>query len=158
VLGTWELDLDTFETMIRSAMAAEGASLPSGTSFEFSGHYYTSFGDKGVMREQRDGLIMTISSPEGSFGFTVDSFAEGRYEDDGERLTVFDAVELYSKVTTGIPGFGGSTFAQGSSIMEGGAGDYECRTDDMTLTIDGFEQTRSVRVDKILEPPPTEAP
>jgi len=130
----------------------------SGTSIEFSGNYYTSFDDQGVMREQRDGLVIGINSPEGSLGLTIDSFAEGRYNADGERLTAFDMVELYSNVTTSIPGFGGSTFAQGSSIMQGGAGDYECRTDDMTLTIDGFEPTRSVRVDKILEPPPTNDP
>ncbi len=158
VLGTWDLDLGTFEAMLTSAMAADGEAMPPGTSFEFGGHYYTSFDDQGVMREQRDGLVITIGSAEGSFGLTIDSFAEGRYTADGERLLTSDVVEFYSTVTTGIPGFGGASFAEGSSLIAGGAGDYECRRDDMTLTIDGYESVRLLRVDKILAPPTTLAP
>ena len=155
VLGAWELDLATFGGMLRAAMAARGGALPPGAFFEFSGHYYTSFDDQGAMREQRDGLVATIGSAEGSISFTVDSFSEGKYTADGSRMAAFDAVQSFVNVTTSIAGFGGLDFAEGSSIMGGGAGDYECRTDDMTLTLNGLQPIRMVRVDKILQPPPT---
>jgi hypothetical protein len=156
MLGTWSLDLDTFGTMIRAAMAAEGGGIPPGTEFVFSGNYYTSLDDKGVMLEQRDGLVVTIAAAGTSFGFTIDSFAQGKYTADGERVSIFDVFEFYADVTTSLPFFDGAVFAQGSSFMGGAGGDYVCGTDDMTVTLDGFEPIRFVRVDKILEPPPLE--
>lgn len=158
VLGSWELDLDTFGAMLRSAMGAEGGALPAGAFFDFSGHYYTSLDEQGVMREQRDDLVVTAGTADGSLSFTIDSFAEGSYTADGERMTVSDVVEAYANVTASVPGFGGSTFAQGSSVMGGGSGTYACRADDMTVTMESMEPVRFVRIDKILSPPTTIAP
>ncbi len=156
MLGTWSLDLDTFGTMIREAMAAEGGGIPPGTEFVFSGNYYTSLDDKGVMLEQRDGLVITIAAAGTEIGFTIDSFAQGKYTADGERVSIFDVFEFYADVTTSVPFFDGAVFAQGSSFMGGAGGDYVCSTDDMTVTLDGFQPIRFDRVDKILVPPPLE--
>ncbi|MFV1991452.1 MAG: hypothetical protein ACC652_12005 [Acidimicrobiales bacterium] len=137
-------------------MAAEGGGIPPGTDFLISGNYYTSLDDRGVMLEQRDGLVITIAAAGTSIDFTIDSFAQGKYTADGERVSIFDVFEFYADVTTSVPFFDGAVFAQGSSFMDGAGGDYVCRTDDMTVTLDGFEPVRFERVDKILEPPPLE--
>jgi hypothetical protein len=108
-----------------------------------------------VMKEQRDGLVISTGSPQGSIDFTIDSYAEGKYTADGERLEVFDVFELFADVSTSVPGLGGMEFPQGSSFSDGGSGAYECRTDDMTVTMEGFLPLRYDRVDKILSPPPT---
>lgn len=155
MLGTWDLDLDTFAAMILDAGAQGGQALPPGTDITFSGNYYTSLDDRGAMKEQRDGLVITTGSPQGSIDFTIDSYAEGRYTADGERLEVFEVFEFFADVSTSVPGLGSMEFPQGSSLGDGGSGTYECRTDDMTVTIDGFLPLRYDRVDKILSPPPT---
>jgi hypothetical protein len=158
MLGTWDLDLDTFAAMILDAGADGGQALPPGTSMEFRGNYYTSLDDQGAMKEQRDGLVISMSSAQGSIDFTIDSYAEGRYTADGEQLDVFEVFELFADVSTSVPGLGGMEFPQGSSFSDGGSGAYECRTDDMTVTMEGFLPLRYDRVDKILSPPPTTAP
>jgi hypothetical protein len=129
MLGTWDLDLDTFAAMILDAGAQGGQALPPGTDIKFSGNYYTSLDDQGAMKEQRDGLVITTSSPQGSIDFTIDSYAEGRYTADGEQLEVFEVFEFFADVSTSVPGLGGMEFPQGSSFSDGGSGAYECRTD-----------------------------
>ena len=155
MLGTWDLDLDTFAAMILDAGASGGQALPPGTSMEFRGNYYTSLDDQGAMKEQRDGLVISVGSPQGTIDFTIDSYAEGRYTADGEQLEVFDVFELFADVSTSVPGLGAMEFPQGSSFSDGGSGAYECRMDDMTVTMEGFLPLRYDRVDKILSPPPT---
>jgi len=158
MLGTWDLDLDTFEAMILDAASKGGEGIPPGMSMEFGGNYYISLDDKGVMREQRDGLVISTTVGGGTVDFTIDSYAEGKYTADGARLTIFEVLELFADVSTSIPGFGGFDFPQGSSFSDGGGGTYDCRTDDMTVTLDGFLPLRYDRVDRILSPPDTVVP
>lgn len=158
MLGTWDLDLDTFEAMILDAAANGGEALPPGSSVEFRGKYFTSLNDQGLMQEQRDGLVMSMVSGEQSIDFTIDSYGEGKYTADGETLEMFDIVEFFTDVSASVPGLGNMAFPQGSSVSAGGSGMYECRTDDMTVTLDGFLPIRFDRVDKILSPPTTVAP
>ena len=157
MLGTWDLDLDTFAAMILEAAASSGQ-VTAGTELKFNGNYYTSLDDESVMKEQRDNLVITMSTNDGSLDFTINSYAEGKYTADGERLEIFDVFEHFADVKASIPGLGGFSFPQGSSFSDGGSGTYECRKDDMTVTIDGFLPLRYDRVDKILSPPPTNAP
>jgi hypothetical protein len=158
VLGTWDLDLDSFEAMIFATAAAGGAPLPPGGSFDFSGHYYVALKDGGVMQQQRDGLVMSMTSEQGSLDFTIDSFGQGEYTADGEIMTVFNTVELFSNVATSVPGLGDLNFGQGASALDDGSGEYQCNTDDMTVTLTGSQPIRFERVDKILSPPTTIAP
>jgi hypothetical protein len=158
VLGTWDLDLDSFEAMIFATAAAGGAPLPPGGSFDFSGHYYVALKDQGLMQQQRDALVMSMTSEQGSIDFTIDSFAQGEYTADGEIMTVFNTVELFSNVATSVPGLGDLNFGQGSSALDDGSGEYQCNTDDMTVTLTGTQPVRFERVDKILSPPTTVAP
>jgi hypothetical protein len=53
--------------MIRTARA-----LPPGADIIYSGNRYISLDDKGVVLEQRDGLVVTIVSSGKSINFTID--------------------------------------------------------------------------------------
>ena len=114
--------------------------------------------DGGVMQQQRDGLVMSMTSEQGSLDFTIDSFAQGEYTADGEIMTIFNTVELFSNVATSVPGLGDLNFGQGASALDDGSGEYQCNTDDMTVTLTGSQPIRFERVDKILSPPTTIAP
>jgi hypothetical protein len=149
VLGTWDLDLDTFQAMI---MAAMGEALPTGASFDIGGNYYISFDDEAGFQEQRDGLTVQMTFSGQSIASVIDSFSVGEYSADGENMAVINVADLYVVVS-----MGGSGFAQEGSIISGD-GTYECRQDDMTITVTGFEPVEWVRVDKILEPPPIPEP
>lgn len=161
VLGTWDLDLNTFEDLFRSRAAASGG-LPPGVTLDITGHYYSSLNDEGVMREQRVGLDVSMGIDGNTISFIVDSFARGTYSADGERLSLTGLGEIYSNVTVSVPTFGdvGPTLDSrmfGDSIgAGGGSGIYECSTDELLLTIDGQASLRFDRVDKILEPDPAQ--
>jgi hypothetical protein len=146
------MDLETFAAMILDAGAKSGQGMPPGISFDFSGHYYTALEDKGEMKEQRDGLVMEISTPDGALRITIDSYAEGDYTADGENVAISNVQEFYADVSSSIPGLGEFASPQGASFSDGGGGTYECRDDDMTLTMRGFLPLRYDRVDKILKP------
>lgn len=151
MLGTWSLNLDTFEAMILGAAAGEGVGLPPGASFEFGGAYYFSMDDEDVVLEQRDNLqiIMAVAGI-GGLTMTVDSFASGTYSADGETLTVNNLNETYNQVTADTPL--GGTFSFPSAIAEA-SGEYECGEDTMTLTVANYPPVSWTRVDKILQPP-----
>lgn len=142
LLGTWDLDLNSFQSMLTGAMAG---SLPKGASL--SGHYYISFDDAGAYQEQRDKLTIFSSFSGFSMKTVIDGFAHGTYTADGQNVTVSDLTDDYVKVTTG-----GQTFAEGSQILNG-AGTYACGTDDLTLTVGSYEPVHWTGVDKILQPP-----
>ena len=150
VLGTWSLQLDTFQSMLENAMAAQGGGLPPGISWEFGGAYYIQFVDEEVVREQRDGLTIGFAM-EGVGGFTttIDSFATGTYQADGETITVQDLVEAYARVSTNVPL--GGTFDFPSAIDQA-SGEYRCDDETLTIEIAGFDPIVWDRVDKILEP------
>lgn len=147
LLGTWDLDLDSFQEMIMSGMDSGGA-LPPGASFDLAGHYYIAFDDDGGFREQRDGLTISSSYQGFTMNIVIDGFARGTYTADGENVEVINLVDDYTNVS-----LGGQTFAQDSRVLDG-AGTYECRKDDMTVTVASHEPLHWQRVDKILEPPP----
>jgi hypothetical protein len=148
LLGTWDLDLDSFQSMIMGAIDA-GGGMPPGTSFDIAGNYYIAFDEDAEVREQRDNLTIRSSFQGFSMDVVIDSFARGTYSADGETLEITNLVDDYVNVS-----LGGDTFAQDSRVLVG-AGTYECRTDDMTLTVESFEPLQWTRVDKILEPPPS---
>lgn len=156
LIGTWDLDLPTFKSMLLAGMASQGG-VPPGVDFDLSGHYYMSLDDQGAMTEQRDGLTITAGAQGFSFDIVIDAMASGDYTADGERIAVMNVVDQYVNVRTSLPGAGNFDFSQEGGVLSGG-GTYECRRDDMTVTIDGFDPVRWVRVDKILEPPPTTPP
>ncbi len=147
VLGTWSLDLRSFENMIKSAM---GGALPAGSDFAISGGaYYVAFDDEGNLQEQRDNLTITSSSGGFTLDIVINSFGTGVYTADGENMGVTDLVDLFVDVDVG--GFGGSSDSSDTQAIVG-SGTYICTTDDMTITIP--EGTvRWVRVDRILQPP-----
>lgn len=148
VLGTWSLDLDTFEQMIMSAIDSEGG-MPAGTTFEIGGAYYVSMAEENQLLEQRDGLTITSGvAGMGEITATIDSFAEGTYEADGETLTVSDLVETYNEVTLE---FGGSYSFPGAIVS--GDGTYTCDDDQLRVTVDPYPPVTWNRVDKILTPP-----
>ena len=150
VLGTWSMRLDTFKSMIQNGMAAEGGALPDGITWDFGGAYNIQFVDDEVVREQRDRLaIMFGMQNVGNFSVVIDSFAEGTYTADGERLVVNSLVESYNLVTANIPGGGSGTFP---SALDQGTGTYECGTETLTISVDGFDPVVWDRIDKILEP------
>jgi hypothetical protein len=148
LLGTWDLDLDSFQSMIMSAIDT-GGGMPPGASFDIAGNYYIAFDDEAGFREQRDNLTIRSSFQGFSMDIVIDSFAHGTYSADGENLEVTNLVDDYVNVS-----MGGQTFAQDSRVLDG-AGTYVCGTDDMTITVESFEPVQWTRVDKILEPPPS---
>lgn len=150
VLGTWSLDLNTFEEMIMGGIASEGG-MPPGTSFEIGGAYYVAFDDQDIVRVQRDKLSILASLADvGGFTTTIDSFAEGTYSADGERLTINALVESYNQVTSNLPGGRAESFP---GAIDQGTGTYTCDADNLVVTIDSYPPVSFTRVDKILAPP-----
>ncbi len=154
LLGTWSLDLNTFEQMIVSGMQAQGGGLPPGTSFELSGAYYVAFGEDSAVLEQRDGLTILASSQGFSIPIRINSFAEGEYSADGQRVTVSGIIESYNEVTIDAPV---SFTTSQPSVLENGFGSYTCSADALVVTVDGFDSVAFARVDKILVPPDSPA-
>lgn len=159
LLGTWSMQLDTFEAMLMSAMAAEGG-LPPGVSFEISGGaYLIMMDDEGTVTEQRDGLEVTANAAGQSITLTIDSFAEGDYQADGEKMSVEDITESSVRVSSNFPGVGGvagpSSIWTSSGSSTSGSGTYRCDRDVLTIEIDDFEPIVWDRVDRILQPDDT---
>ena len=152
LIGTWDLQLETFEEMIKAA--AGGQSLPAGTSFDLSGHYYLSMDDEGALQEQRDGLVITVGSSGFSFDMTIRSYATGRYTADGENISVLDVVEDYVTVTSTLTG-PTPAFSDAGAFGEDGSGTYVCDNDVLVVTVVGFPAITWDRVDKILQPDTT---
>lgn len=151
VLGTWSLDLASFEDMIKSLM---GSAMPPGADFTISGGaYYFAFDEEGKLQEQRDGLTITVSAQGFSMDIVIDSFGTGEYTADGDNIGVTNLQDLFVEVT--MSGFS-SDFDSSDFAAISGSGTYECNEDDMEITIPEGT-TRWVRVDKILEPPPLDS-
>ncbi|MFP5488190.1 MAG: hypothetical protein ACLGHQ_07780, partial [Acidimicrobiia bacterium] len=152
LLGTWSLDLDTFEGMIMGAMASQGGALPPGASFDIEGAYYIAFAEDSVIQEQRDALAV-IAGVEGlgSIRTTIDSFATGTYSADGEALTITDLVESFNEVRVDAPIQMGAMSFPGA--IDSGAGIYTCDEDVLEIMVESYPPITWVRVDKILEPP-----
>jgi hypothetical protein len=152
LLGTWSLDLDTFEGMILGAMASEGGGLPPGTSFDFEGAYYMAFAEDSVVQEQRDGLtVVARLDGVGELRTIIDSYATGTYTADGEVLTVTDLAESFNQVRVEAPVPVGAMSFPGA--IDSGSGTYTCDEDVLELTVDSYPPITWVRVDKILTPP-----
>jgi len=146
VLGTWSLDLQTFEDLIRANVGSAG-----GADLKFTGGaYYVAFDIEGKITEQRDNLTITATSQGQSLDMIIRSFGTGEYTADGENMTMTNLVDLFTEVDIG--GFASGIDATDFAAVSG-AGTYVCTDDDVTVTIP--EGTvRWVRVDRILEPPP----
>lgn len=158
VLGTWTLDLESFEAMILNNAASGGQSLPPGTSLDITGAYYLSLDDEGGLQQQRDGLTMSMSSGGNSIEFVINSFSVGMYNADGEVMTIENITDLFTEVTASIPGLGDQTFVQAPAFDDGASGAYSCDADFMTVTMDGPTPQLWERIDKILKPPPIDLP
>lgn len=148
LIGTWDLQLDTFKEMI---VGAAGESFPPGMSFDLSGHYYLSMDDEGALQEQRDGLVITVGAEGFSFDMTIRSYATGRYTADGENMSVLDRVEDYVTVTSSLSG-PTPAFSDAGVFSDDGSGTYVCDNDVLTVTAVGFPPITWDRVDKILQP------
>jgi len=147
VLGTWSLDLQTFEDLIKS-----NAPPTPGSDFSISGGaYYVAFDDQGKVHEQRDGLTITVSAQGQSLDMIINSFGTGDYSADGENMAMSNVIDYFVEVDVG--GFGGGGIDATDFGATSGSGTYVCTNDDVTITIP--EGTvRWIRVDRILEPPP----
>jgi len=150
LLGAWSLDLDTFESLIAAGVAGQGG-MPPGASFELGGAYYIQFEEDATLKEQRDGLeIIAGVDGMGSITFTVDSFATGEYNADGENMSISNLVESFNEVRVDIPFGGAYSFP---SAIDSASGTYTCDEDLLVVTASGLEPVTWLRVDKILEPP-----
>ena len=150
LLGAWSMQLDTFEMMLLNAIAA-GGGLPPGVSFDIvSGEYLLAFDAEGGLTEQRAALTVRAISGAGGFDFTIDSFAEGDYQADGENISATDVVESSVSVDAGPA----SIFTSAGSTTSG-SGTYVCDRDVLVVTIQGFDPVTFDRVDRILQPDDT---
>ena len=92
----------------------------------------------------------TTSAEGYTLDMTIDSFGNGEYTADGEKMEVFNLIDLF--VTVDVGGLGGAAFDGSEFGAVAGSGTYVCTADDVEVTIP--EGTvRWIRVDKILEPP-----
>ncbi len=151
LLGTWSLDLDTFEELIKSA-SASGGGMPPGATFELEGAYFISLDEESVVLEQRDNLTIVASvAGAGTIRITINSFANGTYTADGESLEVSELVESFNEVSVDVP-FGANTFSFPGAV-DGAAGTYTCDENQLVVTTGTNPSITWVRVDKILTPP-----
>lgn len=151
LLGTWSLDLETFEQMIGEVVSDVGGGLPPGTTFDIEGAYYVAFEEDSLVKEQRDGLtIISTVAGLGSLRTIIDSYGEGSYTADGEVVTVTDIVESFNEVTFDGPVQTSYSFP---GAIEDGAGPYTCDDDVFEVAVDGHPAVTFNRVDKILAPP-----
>lgn len=148
LIGTWNLQLDTFEEMIK---VAAGGSLRTETNFELGGNYYFEFDDQGDFKEQRAPLRVIIGSGGFNLVLTINSFGSGRYTADGETISILSVVEDFVTVESSI-GVLGAEFSDTNVFDAGGSGTYECDDDTLTVTVTGFPPIAFDRVDRILGP------
>jgi len=147
LLGTWSMQLDTFEAMLLNGIAAEGG-VPAGVSFDIAGgEYLLAFNVEGGLTEQRAGLTVRAESAGQALTIVIDSFAEGDYQADGENISATNLVESSVNVSSGPA----SIFTSSGSTTSG-SGTYECERDVLIVTVQGFDPVAFDRVDRILVP------
>ena len=148
LIGTWDLNLDTFKDMI---LSAAGGSFPPGADIAFGGNYYLELDELGDLKIQRDGLQIITSADGFSVTFTIDSFGTGRYTADGENLAAVDLVDQYVTVESSI-GFGGPEFSDSNVFGDEGRGTYVCDEHTLSVVANNFPEIIWHRVDQILQP------
>lgn len=180
VLGTWEVDHQSFNEFITRVLAMSGAPTDISYSIQATGgRDLVQFMEDGRMATRRDAFQLTITSAEGPpIVYTVDSAGGGAYSADGEAFTFRDVVETTTRSTTTIGGFPMSVelnqqtanvtvFGHTSTVAtdlpdttsSSGLGTYVCTDDTLTLDMEVYGEIMFNRVDEILPTPvPTPAP
>jgi hypothetical protein len=176
VLGTWEMDPDSFEAALGRLIAAHGLDqLPIGVvpEIEIAGHDYHQFDIEGVVRGRRvDFQLSFVAEGYPPMIHTVDAQRFGTYAADGEELTVWNMVETTNSVVTSVEGmdivsqtpdvvtfgpFGSSdTMAQPGDLSGGTpfeTAPYVCTDETLEITHPDFGAILFHRVDEIIPTP-----
>lgn len=114
VLGTWDMDPESFEALFEEAIAAGALpELPPGGSIdiEVEPHLYYQFDEEGVITSQRDAFtIVIIASGEPPVRTIIDAQGLGTYSADGEMMQVQDMIFQTSSVQVLADGVDVSAF------------------------------------------------
>lgn len=177
LLGTWDVDHQSFETYIEGIMARN----PSGGTIDLSvgGHQYLQFKTDGKVLSQRKDFTLRINE---QFSTIINGNGSGTYTANGEVLTVMNFLDITDSVGFDY-GNGQITYTNNSNqasfsifgmdysdpnlatdLNAGNApqtqsAQYVCDKDDLTITIPNLGELLFNRVDQILPTPvPTAAP
>jgi len=170
LLGTWDIDPDSYAEYMERVMAQAGETMELG----ISGHLYIQFQTDGVVISQREELRMIF---ENQFSAVINGYGSGNYSADGEELGIYSFLDIINTVgldygngqvtylndnnqssfsifgqTYAAPNVDGVDLNDGNTPADA-SGEYVCKQDTLTITVPEFGELRYIRVDKILPTP-----
>ena len=182
LLGTWEIDPDSFEAFLMGLFEqyGAGAGMPAGTEFTITvdGYDYVQFLEEGDMLTQREDFVISMGTNQGpAFVTTINAQGSGKYSADGEELTVSQLVDIVTELRGEIGGISvtqnlsAGTYSFFGNTVAGPGLDgnvdgptsttaaYVCTQQTLTIDQPQFGEVVFNRVDKILPTPvPTPSP
>lgn len=146
LVGSWELDSETFLARMGEAFAEEmqGEEV---TVSHIGGRYLVTMAEGGRFTGERDEWSFEFGTPGGAFRITIDGIDGGLWETDGETLVLSD-LESASTVTAQAVVDGelvdlpGGVVPDVESDAVGNRSSFECSDDALVVTPeDGFPAT-----------------
>jgi hypothetical protein len=170
LLGTWDIDPDSYAEYMERIMAQSGESM----DLAVSGHLYLQFQTNGIVISQREDLRMSFDN---QVSTVINGNGSGKYSADGEELGVYSFLDITNSVgldygngqityfndnsqgsfsifgqTYAAPGVGGVDLNAGNSPTST-SGEYVCKQDSLAITVPEYGELIFIRVDKILATP-----
>jgi hypothetical protein len=181
LLGTWDIDADSFEVFIDRLIEQTGMNaLPIGGSPEvkIGGHDYLQFGEDGRLQSRRVDFQLSIGiNGTPALVTTTDAQGSGDYSADGETIEVMNLVDQVNKIEASPGGSGSmilnprsgtvSVFGQlfsapglsASEDLPSESAQYVCKQKTLEVTIPEYGEVIYNRVDQIIPTPvPTPSP
>ena len=175
LLGSWDIEPDSFEAFLMGLMA-QTPDMPAGFTVEIAGHDYLKFHEDGEMTTLRDNFQLSMSIPGAPAVInTINAHGGGKYTADGEVITVDNLIETVDNVTvttadgqvmstmsgstTTVSFLGNSATFQTEDInsdqtADSTTGSYICTQDTLEITI----PEGTVLFLRVEEIPPTPVP
>ena len=175
LLGSWDIEPDSFEAFLMGLMA-QTPQVPVEFTIEIAGHYYLKFHEDGEMTTLRDNFQFSMIIPGHPHAVTtINGHGSGKYTADGELMTIDNLVETVDNVTltaadgqvtavmagstTDISFFGNSATVDTGDLNDdsgpdSATGTYVCTEETLEITI----PEGTVLFLRVEEIPPTPVP
>ena len=177
-IGTWSIDLASFQQAIVDGVAAMEGGFPAGASFNLSGSYLVKFADQGHFDAWRDNFTITITAEGNSVAIAIDAIEAGTWTANAEsesgaesrgtftvpssRIVDSATVAIAGGVVIAIDQDQGTVNFLGQTVSVGvdapgetsGDGSYVCNSDTGVLTITTSSAPTPIVLNRVDNPPP----
>jgi hypothetical protein len=175
LLGSWDIEPDSFEAYIMGLMA-QSPEMPAGFTIEIAGHDYLKFYENGQITTLRDNFRFAMGIPGAPQVITtINAHGDGQYSADGEFISMSNLIETVdttsvttadgqivstmSGSTTNVSIFGNSASLQTEDInsdqtADSATGAYICTAETLEITL----PEGTVLFLRVEEIPPTPVP